>query len=224
MGAFSFVYDIDPALQDKGAAGFAFEDRGNFLSVTDFSPTPQLSSVVENKQLGVPPQGYTLTFTPEKFSQSLTFPAIADKTLGSGNFQLTGEATSGLPVVYSHTSSAVEIDGNTVSLLSAGQVTITALQNGNTSYKAAEPISKTFCVNPSRPVISIDAMGEENYQLRSSSASGNQWFKNNIPLPMETGQVLTAVPPGRYTVKVIIDGCASQISEQADARINSRYI
>ena len=50
--------------------------------------------------------------------------------------------------------------------------------------------------------------------LTSSSASGNQWYRNETVLTGATSQTHTVKEKGLYQVKVTIDGCTSELSDQ----------
>jgi hypothetical protein len=52
-----------------------------------------------------------------------------------------------------------------------------------------------------------------DYLLTSSSATGNQWYKDQLLLAGQTSQTLSVNQPGVYTVKVLKDGCTSEPSE-----------
>lgn len=85
-------------------------------------------------------------------SQTITFSAIPNKVYGAASFDLDATASSGLPVTYSSSNTDVAtISGNTVTIVGAGQVTITAAQEGNTSYKPASSVERVLNVYPDVP-------------------------------------------------------------------------
>lgn len=95
-------------------------------------------------------------------AQTISFPAIADQTLGTAPFNVTASASSGLPVsIASLTSTVCGVSGNTVTLLTAGLCTLEATQPGDTQYSAAQSVMQTFSVV-------------------SASASGND---GDVPMP-----------------------------------------
>jgi endonuclease YncB( thermonuclease family) len=88
-----------------------------------------------------------LSGTINKTSQTITFGALANKNVGDAAFNLTATATSGLSVSFSSSDSSVaSIAGNTVTVLKAGKVTITATQAGNDNYAAATPVQQSFFI------------------------------------------------------------------------------
>jgi hypothetical protein len=79
-------------------------------------------------------------------SQSITFPAIADQTVGK-LLTLKATASSKLAVSFASTTTAIcKVTGTTASMLAAGTCTIKATQPGDLVYAAAPPISRSFTV------------------------------------------------------------------------------
>lgn len=80
-------------------------------------------------------------------SQSITFFPIADQMLGVAPFPVTAKASSGLPVTFaSLTPSACKVSGGLITLIAAGNCTITASQAGNATYSAATVVAWPFTV------------------------------------------------------------------------------
>jgi len=82
--------------------------------------------------------------------QQISFLPIPPKHLAEGSFVLEATATSGLPVSYSVSNTAVAtINDNVVTLLTSGTVDITATQGGNNEYNAApEVVQKLIIKQP----------------------------------------------------------------------------
>lgn len=146
-------------------------------------------------------------------NQTITFAEIPAKKIGDPNFTLTPSASSGLVVQLSTSSNKITLTNGVVSIVSPGSVTITANQSGDDIFFAAPAVSRTFCINPSKPTISVTGLGSETPVLQSSSPSNNQWFKDGVAMTGHTGSSLTATGPGLYSLKVIVDGCSSESSE-----------
>lgn len=84
-----------------------------------------------------------------KASQSITFGELAAATVGDEPLTLSGEASSGLAVVYVSSNTEVAIvEGNSLIIVGDGEATITASQGGNVNYSAAEEISQPLVVAP----------------------------------------------------------------------------
>ena len=90
------------------------------------------------------------TLTVTGISQTINFPSIPAKVLGSADFAPGATASSGLTVSYTSSNTAVAtiVSGN-IHLVAAGTCIITASQAGNTTYNAASNVTQTLTVSPS---------------------------------------------------------------------------
>lgn len=153
----------------------------------------------------------TQQFTVGKGAQTITFGPIAAKTFGGAPFNPSATATSGLAVSFSSTSDKITISSGAVTMVKAGRATIKAEQGGNTNYFAATPVEQSFCINPSKPVVTtVTNVG--TISLTSSSPVGNQWFLEGTAINGATSASYTPVQNGRYTVQSTIDDCSSEPS------------
>ncbi|UKJ09251.1 putative Ig domain-containing protein [Solitalea lacus] len=99
---------------------------------------------------------YSLTVNKEE--QTISFTSLPAKIYGDADFNLTGNASSGLAVNYASSDPSVaSISGNTVSIRKAGSVTITASQAGNSVYNAAPAIQQTLTISPKAITVTADA-------------------------------------------------------------------
>ncbi len=149
-------------------------------------------------------------FTISKVSQSITFSPIETKTVGSGSFELTATASSGLPVSYTFTGTNIDIDGTTVELLGAGKVSITAQQAGNNVYNAADGVIREFCVNPAKPTVTETIVGVK--VTLTSSAATNVWLHDNVQLTF-TGKSFDATAGGFYKAAEVVGQCQGEFSD-----------
>jgi len=89
------------------------------------------------------------TLTVAQATQSISFPALSDMTAGAGDATLTATATSGLPVSYASSNLTIAtVSGATLHAVAAGTATITASQDGNSNYLAAQSVSEDLTVLP----------------------------------------------------------------------------
>jgi ELWxxDGT repeat protein len=154
-----------------------------------------------------------------KADQTITFPAIGDKTLGDAPFTLPGSSTSGLALSYQTTTPAkISITGSQVTLTEAGTATVVANQPGNENYNPSAAAEQSFCVNPQKPTVTLSQTSNAAL-LTSSSTTGNQWFKNGVKITDQKGVTLTTSENAIYTVQVTIDGCTSAMSDNVDVVI-----
>ena len=88
------------------------------------------------------------TFTIAKANQTITFGALADKSLGAADFSVSATASSGLTVGFSSLTTAVCTmpTATTVHIAGVGTCTIRASQGGNGNYNAAPNIDRSFAV------------------------------------------------------------------------------
>jgi endonuclease I len=91
-----------------------------------------------------PVRATTLSGTDTRQEQTITFPAIADQTVGA-TVALEATATSGLAVEYA-VSGPATLSGTTLACTAAGTVTVTASQPGNAEWKPAPEATRTFAV------------------------------------------------------------------------------
>src|SRR6185436_6164217 len=75
-------------------------------------------------------------------TQTITFGALADKTVGDPDFPVSATASSGLAVTFS-ASGPCTVAGTTVHLAGPGSCTITAQQAGDANYAAAPEVPQS---------------------------------------------------------------------------------
>lgn len=103
------------------------------------SPAPAASATT--------PAASTPASNPTPAAQTITFAGPGAQTLGTTPAALSASASSGLAVTFSSATSAVcTVNGTTLTLVAAGDCTVTANQAGNTGYAAAGPVPVTFKV------------------------------------------------------------------------------
>jgi hypothetical protein len=90
-------------------------------------------------------------FDVAKASQSIDFPALANKLTTDPPFPITATASSGLPVTFSAAAQCT-ISGTVVTVTGAGICAITAYQGGNGDFFPAGPVSRLFNITE-QPVI-----------------------------------------------------------------------
>jgi murein DD-endopeptidase MepM/ murein hydrolase activator NlpD len=98
-----------------------------------------------------------------KSAQSITFGPLAARTFGDASFQLTGTASSGLPVKYVSSNPGVaSITGNSVTITGAGTTNIIASQPGDGSHLAAPDIIQPFTVSKATQIITFNPLMPRN--------------------------------------------------------------
>ncbi len=148
-------------------------------------------------------------------SQTITFGALSNLTLGSAPFTLTATASSGLPVSFASTTTSVcTVSGTTATLVAVGTCTIQATQAGNATYAAATPVSQSFQVTqPSLTsqtitfgALSDIALGSVPITLTATASSG---------LPVSFASLTTSVctVSGSTATLVAVGTCTIQATQ-----------
>lgn len=97
--------------------------------------------------------------TVAKGAQTVTFGALAAKSITDPAFTLAATASSGLPVSYqSSNPSVASVSGNTVTIHAAGSTSITASQAGNANYNAAVDVVQALVISNSLVVASAQTL------------------------------------------------------------------
>jgi hypothetical protein len=111
-------------------------------------------------------------------SQTITFGALSNVGLGALPYTISGTASSGLPVTFFSTTTAVcTVAGTTVSIVGLGTCSITAAQPGNNTYGAAVPVTRSFTVAQGSQAITFGALsnvavGIAPFTLSATATSG----------------------------------------------------
>lgn len=201
-------------------SGFKILDDENTIDIHPIATTEAIRGSAPGSYpillAGGSDDNYTISLVPgtleiKKAKQTIDFQ-VSNKTLGDLPFTVGATATSGLPVTISTSSQKINLDGQTVTLLEAGSVTIHASQSGNEYYEDAPTVDATFCINPERPTITINGNGTATPVIESSSSSGNQWFLNSMAIASDES-VIEVKEGGVYTVSVTHDNCTSELSD-----------
>jgi hypothetical protein len=119
------------------------------------------------------------SFNVTKAAQTITFTALANRTLAQTPFTVTATASSGLAVAFTSTTPAVcTVAGASVTLVTVGTCTIQAAQAGNTIYNAAPFVPQSFTVSPSTGIsidktVFKDGKGAQTTAAFSTTAAGD---------------------------------------------------
>jgi pectin methylesterase-like acyl-CoA thioesterase len=105
-----------------------------------------------------------------RLKQTISFSELPGKRMGEAPFELTAEASSGLPVSYTSSNTDVAtIDGNTVTLTGMGTTEITASQPGNFLYYPAAWVVQTLTVGKASATKELKSQGIKIYPNPESS-------------------------------------------------------
>jgi Leucine-rich repeat (LRR) protein len=185
--------------------------QGNTVSVVGIGSTI-ITATQPGNEIYLPAAPVEQTLTVVKENQEIVLEAVLAKNVGDAPFTVSATATSNLGVMFSSTSENITVSGNQITIVKAGQTTITASQPGNEFFFAAPQVEVTFCINPLKPVITLQN-NSENPLLTSSNVTGNQWYLNNVKINGATAKDFEASEAGSYTVQTTVDQCASALSD-----------
>ncbi len=119
---------------------------------------PNINTVTLAKFVGAAPTTtQSPTVTVRKYPQTISFPALPDRTFGDSDFSLDATADSGMTVQYAATGACTVTD-SLVHLTGAGTCTVTAEQGGNDDFTAAEPVAHDFTVVRGTATVSAPAV------------------------------------------------------------------
>ncbi|NLR59164.1 hypothetical protein HGH93_13700, partial [Chitinophaga polysaccharea] len=161
---------------DYSIAGFVnSEDSSSVIAgIAGISTTADINSIPNNYPITIGVGGLTAanygfqftgaTLTVTTATQAITFNALANKTYGDADFTLSASSNSGLAVTYSVVSGPATINGNTVTITGAGNVTIAADQAGDNRYQAAAQVTQSFIV--SKAMLTVTANNKSKIYLQ----------------------------------------------------------
>jgi hypothetical protein len=139
-----------------------FTDAGSTTSGVNTSITSSALTETTGNLSG--PISWTAVGTAGSSSQTITFNSLSAVTYGVAPYSLTATASSGLPVSYTSSNTAVAtVSGSTITIVGAGSTIITASQSGNATYTAATPVTQTLVVNPLNLTVTGAAAQNKTY-------------------------------------------------------------
>ena len=104
------------------------------------------------------------SFTIAQSNQTITFSALANKTLGDPDFSVSATASSDLAVSFIANGQCT-ISGATVHITDAGSCTITASQAGDTNFNAAADVPQSFIIANTTLV----SLGQSTYSANEAA-------------------------------------------------------
>jgi bacillolysin len=144
--------------------------------------------------------------------QTIPSTVVSTKAQGSTeSITLPAKTDVGNNISYTVEAGPARVVGNVLTLTGApGRVRVKGFSPAGLKYAEATSTVE-FCVNPSKPVITIQEFPTE-YVFSSSAPSGNNWYRNGVSIN-EKGTSIKVVSTSSFTVQVDIDGCLSAVSD-----------
>lgn len=162
------------------------------------------------------------SFTIAKADQTISFPAIPDKTYGDPDFNAGASASSGLVVSYSSLGDCTVDAGGNVHITAAGACSVTASQDGDSNYNAAAPVSRTFSIAKADQLVNFGAItdltfGDADFGIDATSSSGL-----TVSLDIDSGPCTLTSPTAPSTVHIYGAGtCSITASQGGDGNYNA---
>ncbi len=188
-GATSATYSISSATA---------ADAGNYKVVATNSLGSATSSVA--------------VLTVNKAAQNITFNAPPTKIFGDSAFTITATASSGLPVTFTSSNTAVAtVSGTTVIVVGAGAANLYAKQEGNHSFDAAPDEARTLSVAKANQTLTFGELPQRNlgdtFSLNAVASSGLPVTFGVVSGPANlTGNMLSLTATGTVSVRAFQPG------------------
>ena len=143
--------------------------------------------------------------------------AVVSKLYSDAPFYLNGYSTSGLPITYSISNTAVAtVSGAKVTITGVGTTNITATQTGNSYYQAATPIAISLKVNKGNQTITFNNLPEKKttdaaFQLAATASSGLtvSYTSSNTSVATISGNTVSLKGAGTSTITASQSGNAN---------------
>jgi hypothetical protein len=167
---------------------------------------------------GFPSTPRDLTFrTLIKLTQQIAFAPLADRIIGEADFTVAATATSGLPVSFS-ASGACSVSGTTIHIVSVGPCAITATQAGDSTYVAADPVTRTFAITYAPGGQCLGAPGHQVVPPLAAAGSIVARQDATIPVKFRVCDVngVSIGTPGVVTSFTATDATAQPLSTTPD--------
>ena len=118
----------------------------------------QLTATQDGDDHFLPATAVTRTLQVRRATQSLALEPLDPQTYAPGKIvNLRGSSSSGLPVTYTLVSGLARLSGDALTLLGAGQVTVTIDQPGNEQVAPATPLTRVLAIGKGSQSIAFPA-------------------------------------------------------------------
>jgi hypothetical protein len=134
--------------------------------------------------------------------QTISFAPLPDRVFGSAPFTVEASASSGLAVSFT-AAGACSVSGALVTLTGAGSCTLTARQEGNADYQAADPVTRSFTVAKARAVITVGTEFVYDGQPKQARISTDPSGLTGITVTYTLNGVAVASPTNVGTYQVL---------------------
>jgi len=157
-------------------------------------------------------------FSVTKAANTITFPALANRALGTAAPVPAATASSGLPVTYASTTTLVctVTAPGVITLVSVGTCSITASQAGNANFLAATPVAQAFSVTKAANTITFPALATTVFGTAPPLPAATASSGLAVTYASTTAAVCTATGAGVITL-VTVGTCSISASQAGNA-------
>lgn len=182
---------------------------GQYL-VGDSIGSGTVTAVVESTEL-YNSAAITYEVTVGKLPQTIEFPATRLLSLNDFSFPLGATASSGLLVEYiSSNTNVIDVLGGVAVVAGVGVASITAFQNGDSTYDAAPSVTRQIAVERAGQAIAFDDLapvaydgGIVSFGLRATAPGGLVEFRSSNPAVAVVENVSQLVVKGTGVARII---------------------
>lgn len=120
---------------------------GNMVTVTG-TGVATIRATQAGDNFYVPAAPVEISFNIARAPQTITFAQIGPLSRYIGEVTLTATSSSGLPVVFTtNRADIATLNGQKLQVRQLGDITVTAAQDGNEYYLAAEPVARVITIH-----------------------------------------------------------------------------
>jgi hypothetical protein len=166
-----------------------------------------------------PAPAVTQSFTVTAVAQTITFAALAAKTMAQSPVTVAATASSTLPVTFTSGTPTVctagGTNGSTITLLKAGTCSVVANQAGNATFGPAPAVTQSFTVSLSAQTITFAALAAKTTAQSPMTVSATASSTLPVTFTTTTPTVCTAGGTNGSTITLLTGGTCSVVANQA---------
>jgi hypothetical protein len=206
----TFANGLTTVTAMTGADGVATADpfRANGLAGGPYVVSASVAGVTGTAS-------FPLTNTPG--AQTIQFAPLSGQLLSAGALTVAATASSGLPVSFAAAPAGVcSVAGALVSLVAAGNCTVTATQAGDANFAAAAPVAREFAITQSNQTISFAPLADRAldagpFPVSATATSGlTVVFQSDAPQVCSlSGTTVTPLTIGQCSIRASQAGGSS---------------
>jgi len=156
------------------------------------------------------------SFSVTQATQTITFGTLANRAYSPTPFNISATASSGLPVSFASTTTAVcTVSGSAVTMVTVGTCTIQATQAGNTNYAAATPVSRSFTISKVSQTIAFGTLSNRAYSPTPFNVSATA--SSGLPVSFASTTTAVCTVSGSAVTMVTVGTCTIQASQAGNA-------